>query len=98
MIFKNLRRLLLTSFALLIAIPSLIVIFGSFKSDLEIYESPVSLPDAFKLDNYRTLFETSEIFTNFRNSVFVTSMSVVITLLLASMTAFALSRMINLSE
>jgi raffinose/stachyose/melibiose transport system permease protein len=97
MIFKNFRRLLLTSFALLIAIPSLIVIFGSFKSDLEIYESPVSLPDAFKLDNYRTLFETSEIFTNFRNSVFVTSMSVVITLLLASMTAFALSKMINLS-
>jgi raffinose/stachyose/melibiose transport system permease protein len=98
MFFKTIRRILLTNFAMMIAVPSTIVIFGSFKSDLEIYESPISLPESFKFENYRTLFETSEIFINFRNSVFITSTSVTITLFLASMTAFALSRMVSLSS
>jgi raffinose/stachyose/melibiose transport system permease protein len=97
MIFKSTRIFALFTFAALILVPSLIVVFGSFKTDSEVYNKPLSLPENWSLDNYRRLLADSAIDVSFRNSVFVTLTSVVLTLIFASMASFAIARMITIS-
>ena len=97
MIFKSTRIFALITFAALILIPSLIVVFGSFKTDGEVYNKPLSLPENWNLDNYRRLLSESDLEVSFRNSVLVTFASVILTLMLASMASFALARMITIS-
>ncbi len=97
MIFKLTRILSLAIFAILIIIPSLIVVFGSSKTDFEVYNSPLALPERWNLDNYKFLFETSQVGRSFMNSVVVTLASVILTLLLASLCAYAISRMITVT-
>ena len=91
------RVIALVTFAAMILLPSLIVVMGSFKTDAEVYNKPLSLPDAWSLDNYRRLLSDSDLDVSFRNSVFVTVTSVVLTLILASLASFAIARMITVS-
>lgn len=97
MTYKIFRLVSLTVFAVLIIIPSAIVVLGSSKTDSEVYNQPLSLPDRWTLDNFRRLLELSNVEQSFINSVIVTFFSVTITLILASMCAFAISRMITIS-
>jgi raffinose/stachyose/melibiose transport system permease protein len=97
MIFKSSRIVSLTLFAALILIPSLIVVLGSFKTDSEVYNKPLSLPDVWSLDNYKRLLSDSDLDVSFRNSVVVTLLSVIFTLLFASLASFAIARMMTVS-
>jgi raffinose/stachyose/melibiose transport system permease protein len=97
MIYRILRLVSLTIFAILIIIPSAIVLFGSSKTDTEVYNKPLALPEIWNLDNFRTLLEVSNVEQSFINSVIVTSSSVTVTLVLASLCAFAISRMITVT-
>ena len=92
MIYKVSRIVSLVIFSVLIIIPSLIVVFGSTKTDSEVYNKPLALPEKWSLDNFRFLFEVSNVGRSFLNSLIVTGFSVSITLILASMCAFAISR------
>jgi len=97
MFYKLTRFISLLIFAALIVIPSVIVVFGSFKTTAEVYTKPLSLPSRWTLDNYRYLFEISNVGRPFLNSVIVTFSSVLITLALASMCSYAISRMITVT-
>ena len=97
MIYKTIRYCLLSIFAILIIIPSAIVVLGSSKTDAEVYNKPLALPEKWNLDNFRFLFEVSNVGRSFINSLIVTGFSVLITLVLASMCAFAISRMITVT-
>ncbi|MSW31003.1 MAG: carbohydrate ABC transporter permease, partial [Actinobacteria bacterium] len=97
MIFKTTRIFALLTFAALILVPSLIVVLGSFKTDAEVYNKPLSFPEHWNFDNYRRLLSESDLDISFRNSVFVTVASVVLTLMLASMASFAIARMVTIS-
>lgn len=97
MIFKSSRIISLIFFAALILIPSMIVVLGSFKTDSEVYNKPLSLPDVWSLDNYKRLLSESDLDVSFRNSVVVTLLSVFFTLLFASLASFAIARMITVS-
>ena len=68
MIYRILRPLSLLTFALLILIPTTIAVFGSFKTDAEVYTKPLSLPQKWSLSNYRYLFEVSNVRKAFINS------------------------------
>ncbi|MBF8253037.1 MAG: raffinose/stachyose/melibiose transport system permease protein [Actinobacteria bacterium] len=97
MMYKITRWIALSFFSLLILIPSTMVLLGSFKTDLEIYDSPMALPVKWTLDNYQRLLDDGDILINFKNSVIVTFFSVAITLLLASMVSFAIARLMNVT-
>lgn len=97
MTYKITRFLALSFFALLIIIPSLVVVFGSMKSDLELLTNPLALPTEWTLNNYRKLLDSSEIALSFKNSVIVTTISVVLTLFLASLASFGISRVMNVT-
>ncbi|NCW93097.1 MAG: carbohydrate ABC transporter permease, partial [Actinobacteria bacterium] len=87
MLYKSSKNFLLTAFALIVLIPCSIVVLGTFKTDAEIYSTPLALPKRWTLDNFRTLFDSGGLITPFKNSVIVSISSVFITLLLASMAA-----------
>lgn len=97
MVYKISRVFALFTFAALILIPSLIVVMGSFKTDGEVYNKPLSLPENWTLDNYRRLLSESDLDVSFRNSVFVTVLSVLLTLMLASLASFAIARMVTVT-
>jgi raffinose/stachyose/melibiose transport system permease protein len=97
MVYKVSRIVALFTFAALILIPSLIVVMGSFKTDGEVYNKPLALPEKWNLDNYRRLLSESDLDVSFRNSVFVTVLSVVLTLMLASLASFAIARMVTVT-
>jgi raffinose/stachyose/melibiose transport system permease protein len=97
MFFKIIKPVSLFIFAALIIIPSTIVVFGSSKTDAEVYNKPLALPERWTLDNFRFLFEVSNVGKSFMNSVIVTGASVILTLILASLAAFAISRMITVT-
>lgn len=97
MIYRISRIASLSLFSLLIIIPSTIVVFGSSKSDAEVYNKPLALPERWNLDNFRFLFEISNVGRTFINSVIVTGFSVTLTLILSSLCAFAISRMITVT-
>ena len=97
MLYRVSRIVSLFTFAALILIPSLIVVMGSFKTDAEVYNKPLSLPEKWNLDNYRRLLSESDLDVSFRNSVFVTILSVLFTLIFASLASFAIARMITVT-
>lgn len=97
MTYRITRIIALTVFALLIIFPSLTVVFGSFKSDAEVYDKPLAPPSSWSLGNYIKLIENGNILVNFKNSVIVTLSSVVLTLILASMVSFAIARLMNIT-
>ena len=97
MFYKSIRALLLTIFSIFILVPCSIVVFGAFKSDLKIISEPLALPDTWSLSNFKRLFDAGRIFLPARNSLVVSSASVFLTLLLASMAAFAIARSITIS-
>ena len=97
MFYRISRFIALLIFAALIIVPSMVVIFGSFKTDLEIYDRPLLPPIDWTIANYKRLFTDSAIEQNFINSIIVTSFSVVLTLLLASLAAFGIARMVNIT-
>ncbi|MFZ9945416.1 MAG: carbohydrate ABC transporter permease [Candidatus Nanopelagicaceae bacterium] len=97
MFYKISRIIALSTFAVLIIIPTLVVVLGSFKGDLELMTKPLALPESWSLDNYRELFNNGEIGRNFRNSSIVTIFSVLITLFISSLASFGIARMINVT-
>jgi len=97
MLYKSTKNFLLTAFAFIVLIPCSIVVLGTFKTDAEIYSTPLALPKNWTLDNFRTLFDSGGLITPFKNSVIVAVFSVFITLILASMAAYAIARSMTIS-
>jgi len=95
--YKTLRTSLLTIYALIIIVPCMIVISGAFKTDFEIYKHPLSLPTSWNFNNFHKLFVEGNIATPFINSVIVSVFSVFFTLLFASLAAYSISRLINVT-
>lgn len=78
--------------ALLIAVPALMVIANSFKSQGQIIKSPLGLPTKPTVGGYRSAQEL-DILRALRNSVFVVLFSVPLSVLASTMTAFAVVRL-----
>ncbi|HLR93248.1 MAG TPA: carbohydrate ABC transporter permease [Jiangellaceae bacterium] len=86
------RGVVLTVYALLIGVPLLVVLFGSFKTTPELFESPFGLPTSPAVENYDVVFNQQNLSQAFLNSVLVTFTSVALTLLFGSMAAYATAR------
>jgi raffinose/stachyose/melibiose transport system permease protein len=85
-------RTLLFIYAMLIVVPIVVVIFGSFKTQSQIIFNPLGPPSKGNLEGYRKVISV-HIFRAMRNSVFVVGFSVSLTLFAASCTAFAITRL-----
>jgi raffinose/stachyose/melibiose transport system permease protein len=87
------RRVALAVYALLIAVPLLVVLLGTVKTTQQLFSAPLGLPTSPTGANYATVVGNGEIVAALRNSVVVTSCVLVVTLALASAAAFAFARL-----
>ncbi|HBJ81926.1 MAG TPA: carbohydrate ABC transporter permease [Pseudothermotoga sp.] len=85
--------ILSTSIVVLWMIPFLIAIFTAFKTMDEIFmlRNFWSVPKSWTFDNFKTAWVEGNMGRYFINTFFVTAVSVVLTLFLSSLSAFALS-------
>lgn len=86
------RRALLAAYALIILVPVMVVLTGSFKTQQELFAEPFLPTASPRLDNYREALLNQGIGGALRNSFLVTISSVVLTLVVASLAAYAVAR------
>jgi raffinose/stachyose/melibiose transport system permease protein len=90
--YQTLRRIVLAAYAVAIVIPLTVVLFGTFKTTPQLFDSPFAPPTSLPLDNYDVVLTEQNLGRVFLNSVVVTVSSVFLTLLIASMAAYAAAR------
>ena len=76
--------------------PVYIVFVNSFKNRAELYKNMLAWPKSFSFEYYEKAMKKMKFFHAFGNSLFVTIISIVIIVVLASMTAWMLVRANNL--
>lgn len=91
--FNPARALVLAVYATLIVVPVTVVVFGTFKTTPELFESPFGLPSSLSLENYGVVLGEQNLDQAFVNSVLVTCASVAITLFVASLAAYGVARL-----
>ncbi len=87
-------RLVLTLYALILALPLLWMVISSFKPSVEVYGRPWNLPTAWKFENYAQAWEMG-VSQYFVNSLIVTSITTALVLVVAALAAYSLVRMHN---
>lgn len=87
-----LLQLLLAAASLLILLPLMIMLLGSFKNVKEAALLGLSLPSQWHIENYQVVFERGRVGQAFINSMLITVSSVALTTLCASMASFYMAR------
>ncbi|MAS35704.1 MAG: sugar ABC transporter permease [Anaerolineaceae bacterium] len=89
-----LRLLVLIPIMLFVLFPFYWVVITSFKTTPQIFErSSIFWPEPWTMEQYRTLIENTPFLTWFRNTLIVAITSTVISVALAALSAYALSRL-----
>lgn len=83
--------LLLTAF--LVLFPIYILILNAIKADVEIKASPISLPSAVRIENFRNAFVIGDFGIGLLNSLKIALLVCAAVILLSSLAAYALARL-----
>jgi raffinose/stachyose/melibiose transport system permease protein len=86
------KYIFLSLFALFNIVPIFYMIIGSIKTESEYAKSPFSIPLNLEFDNYAKAWEIANMNVYFMNSLIVTLVSLIVTVLLGSLAAFFLAR------
>jgi raffinose/stachyose/melibiose transport system permease protein len=91
-IVKTALFIFLTAYALSILYPIFLMLLTSFKTTREIFTNPFGFPASLDFSSYIKLFTISNYLTYFKNSLFVTLISLLIILVVTSMASFVLAK------
>ncbi len=80
----------LIMFALWSAVPVLLIILNSFKRKLDIFTNPPSLVFEPTFSNYQKIFLTDDYFSYYRNSIAVTGMTTILSILFGLLAAYGI--------
>jgi raffinose/stachyose/melibiose transport system permease protein len=82
----------LIAMALVAIVPILVIVMNSFKTTPGIFGAPFSLPDAetFSVQGYVNVFSRGNFLLNYQNSLIVTIATIVLTVVLGTLAAWAL--------
>lgn len=86
-------RIPLVLWSIAVLYPIIWMFIGSFKSNAEIYRNPWGIPESFSLDNFIHAWTNYHIDTSVFNSLVVTILGAVLTLIFAIPTAYAIERL-----
>ncbi len=92
-LIKTLIYVFLTLVAVIYIVPLLWVFMVSFKTNAEIFASPFSLPESFNLENYEFAWTAGKLGIATLNSFIVCGVTLVFSMLIGSMAAFAIGRL-----
>ncbi|WP_379161857.1 carbohydrate ABC transporter permease [Paenibacillus sp. sgz5001063] len=91
---KSIPHIALLGYLVVVLFPFLFVLFSSVKKDNNaIALNPFGIPKGFEFNNYVEAWVNAKISTYFFNSLYISVLSSVVSILLASMFAFAVTRM-----
>lgn len=90
--YQLLKYIVLAFFTFIFLYPIFLMITSSFKTNLEIFTSPLSLPESFSLANYIEVWHVVSFSDYIWNSIIVSAASVFIVLFVSSMAGFYLAR------
>lgn len=90
--FNFIRLVVLVVIALIVAIPLIATFLGGFKTLGELNENPLGLPANWVLENYAQILGEPELWQYLRNSFVISGFTVALTLIVASMAAFAFAQ------
>jgi multiple sugar transport system permease protein len=79
-------------FVVMLAFPVVLLVFNSLKTDIEIFTSPMGVPLAPTLGNFRDVLFNTTFFTNLRNTVIVAFSTIVLSACVSAPASYALSR------
>nr|WP_245398606.1 carbohydrate ABC transporter permease [Oceaniglobus trochenteri] len=85
-------QIILIANSVLMLFPIVIMVFSGFKSNIEIFQSPFSIPDFTDLSNFTAMATQSNFLRYLFNSFFVTGVSIILILILGLMASYALGR------
>jgi raffinose/stachyose/melibiose transport system permease protein len=83
----------LALYALVIIVPLLFIVFSSFKTNEELFDRPWSLPAKLDFFSYYDVLINFNLYRYFFNSLFYSAFSVIISLVVCSMGAYAIIRL-----
>lgn len=86
------RRALLAAYTVIIVVPLAVVVFGSFKTQQQLFANPYLPTLSPALANYRSALLSQGLGQALLNSALVTASGVLVTLVLASLAAFGIAR------
>ena len=87
------NHIILMILFLLAFLPVLSLLMNSFKSTAEIGSNPLGIPQTWRFENYTEAWEGGRYGTILRNSIIITSTTILGTLALAGPAAYALARL-----
>lgn len=87
------KYLFLTSFALVSLFPLVWMLLNSFRNSTEILSDPFGLPTSLDAINYYTVWVKGNMSSGFLNSLYVSLISVMLLIFVATIAAYALARM-----
>lgn len=90
--YESTRRLFLLVYAAIITVPLVVVLSGSLKTTEELFNSPFGIPADPRWSNYSTVLQEENLDRAFMNSALVTVSSVILTLFLCSLAAYAFAQ------
>jgi len=79
-------------YAILLVIPIYFLVVSSFKNNSEIFNNPFGFPTSLTLGNFVAAWERAELGTGLMNSVLITVVAEILTLILAIPAAYAIAR------
>lgn len=82
-----------TVLAITIIFPILVIVFTSFKNNKEFYNNIFGLPEIWRFDNYIRAWTVGGMLQYVSNSIIITVVSVVVSLVLSAMAGYALSKL-----
>ncbi|MBA2939113.1 carbohydrate ABC transporter permease [Paenibacillus sp. CGMCC 1.16610] len=92
----KIKHFIIYAFLILFAVINLLPLFwmvvDSFKSEQEYAANPFSLPTVLHFSNYAKAWEVANMGTYYKNSIIITAVSVIVTVLLGALASYFLSR------
>jgi raffinose/stachyose/melibiose transport system permease protein len=86
-------HVVLVLICLLVVAPCFFLVLGSFKSVEEFFANPFGLPRHFGFANYERSWREASVATTLRNSVIVTTLSVILSTAVSCLASYAIARL-----
>lgn len=80
----------LISLAIIVAVPLYYILISTFKTPVEMSQSPLGLPSTLMLDNYIEVFERTPVLQSFANTLVVTVFGVGLQVMIGALAAYGM--------
>jgi raffinose/stachyose/melibiose transport system permease protein len=87
--FAAMKALFIAAVLLFVLVPLIATVMGGFKSLGELRVNPFGLPSVWEFDHYASILGSSRYWRLLANSLIISTLTVILTLIVASMAAFA---------